>query len=67
VPNPDFWRDTINVIVGIIWQLSLTALPIYIVLRDWNWTGGIFIVLVITSIFIKFNWYDRLEKEPVKT
>ena len=65
-PNPDFWRDTINVIVGIVWQLSLTALPIYIVLRDWNWTGGILIVLVITSIFIKFNWYDRLEKEPVK-
>jgi Na+/proline symporter len=66
-PNPGFWRDTINVIVGIVWQLSLTALPIYIVLRDWNWTGGIFIVLVITSIFIKFNWYDRLEKEPVKS
>jgi Na+/proline symporter len=66
-PNPDFWRDTINVIVGIIWQLSLTALPIYIVLRNWPWAGGILIVLVITSIFIKFNWYDRLEKEPVKT
>ncbi|MGP8198097.1 MAG: sodium:solute symporter family protein [Limisphaerales bacterium] len=66
-PNPDFWRDTINVIVGIVWQLSLTALPIYIVLRNWPWAGGISIVLVITSIFIKFNWYDRLEKEPVKT
>ncbi|MGD0814793.1 MAG: sodium:solute symporter family protein [Verrucomicrobiota bacterium] len=66
-PNPDFWRDTINVIVGIVWQLSLTALPIYIVLRNWPWAGGILIVLVITSIFIKFNWYDRLEKEPVTT
>ncbi len=65
-PNPGFWRDTINVLVGIVWQLSLTALPIYIVLRDWQWAGGIFILLVITSIFIKFNWYDRLEKEPVK-
>jgi Na+/proline symporter len=65
-PNPAFWRDTINVLVGIVWQLSLTALPIYIVLRNWDWTGGIFIVLVITSIFIKFNWYDKLEKEPVK-
>jgi Na+/proline symporter len=65
-PNPGFWRDTINVLVGIVWQLSLTALPIYIVLRNWDWTGGIFIVLVITSIFIKFNWYDKLEQEPVK-
>jgi Na+/proline symporter len=65
-PNPCFWRDTINVIVGIVWQLSLTALPIYIVLRNWDWAGGVLIVLVITSVFIKFNWYDKLEKEPVK-
>jgi Na+/proline symporter len=64
-PNPDFWRDTINVIVGIIWQLCLTALPIYIVLRRWDWTAGILVVLAITTTFIKFNWYDRLEKDPV--
>ena len=65
-PNPDFWRDTINVLVGIVWQLSLTALPIYLVLRNWTWAAGVLILLVISSVFIKFNWYDRLEKEPVK-
>jgi hypothetical protein len=64
-PNPGFWRDTINVLVGIVWQLSLTALPIYIVLRNWDWAGGILIILVITSVFLKFSWYDKLEKEPV--
>jgi Na+/proline symporter len=63
IPNPDFWRDTVNVIVGIVWQLSLTALPIYIVLRNWSLAGAILVILVITSIFIKFNWYDRLEKD----
>jgi Na+/proline symporter len=63
-PNPDFWRDTINVLLGIIWQVSLTALPIYIVLRDWGVAGMIFFILIVTSIFIKFNWYDKLEKAP---
>jgi Na+/proline symporter len=65
-PNPDFWRDTINVLVGIVWQLSLAALPIYLVLRNWQWAGAIFIILVLTSIVMKISWYDRLEKAPVK-
>jgi Na+/proline symporter len=61
-PNPNFGRDTVNVLVGIVWQLCLTALPIYIVLRQWPWAGGIAVLLVATSVFIKFNWYDKLEK-----
>ena len=65
-PNPDFWRDAINVIVGIVWQLTLTALPIYIVFRNWQWAGWIFAILVVTSVFLKFSWYDKLEKEPAK-
>jgi SSS family solute:Na+ symporter len=61
-PNPDFWRDGINVIVGIVWQLCLVSLPIYIVIRKWNWVGGILVTLILTSVFLKFNWYDRLDK-----
>jgi Na+/proline symporter len=61
-PNPDFTKDAVNVAVGIVWQLCLTALPIYLVLREWSWVGGIAITLAITSVFLKFNWYDKLEK-----
>ena len=61
-PNPSFTRDMTNVAVGIVWQLSLTALPIYIVLRQWNWAGAILTTLIVTSVIIKFNWYDKLEK-----
>jgi SSS family solute:Na+ symporter len=61
-PNPDFSKDMTNVAVGIVWQLCLTALPIYLVLREWPWVGGIFAALVVTSVFLKFNWYDKLEK-----
>ncbi len=67
LPNPDFWRDCLNVIVGILWQLSLVALPIYIVIRQWNWVIGILIALVLTTVFLKFNWYDKLEKAPAES
>ena len=59
-PNEDFWKDAINVAVGIVWQTCLTALPIFVVLRTWDWAGGTFLLLVATSVFIKFNWYDKL-------
>ena len=61
-PNRDMARDSVNVAVGIVWQLCLTALPIYLVLRNWTWVAVIGVTLVVTSVFIKFNWYDRLEK-----
>ncbi len=66
VPNRDFGRDAMNVIVGIVWQLTLTALPIYIVLREWSWSSGVLLVLLVTTIFLKFNWYDKLPKAPVR-
>jgi hypothetical protein len=38
------------------------TLPIYIVLKQWQWSGLIFVVLVITTVILKFTWYNRLEK-----
>jgi len=61
-PNRNCGRDWANVLVGIIWQLCLTALPVYLVLRSWSWVGAILMVLAVTTVFIKFNWYDKLEK-----
>ena len=61
VPNGDFAKDCTNVAVGIVWQVSLAALPIYIVLRDWRWAATIAAVTAATSVFLKFNWYDKLE------
>jgi hypothetical protein len=62
IPNPDFTRDMFNVAIGIVWQLCLVTLPIYIVLRKWQIAGGIFTLLLVTSTIMKFNWYDKLEK-----
>jgi SSS family solute:Na+ symporter len=60
--NKDFSRDMINVIVGTVWQMTFVLTPIYLVIRQFT---GMYIcigVLAVTSIFLKFNWYDKLEK-----
>lgn len=59
-PNRDFVKDAVNVTVGIVWQTCLTALPIFLVLRQWDWFWPTLATLVVTTIFIKFNWYDKL-------
>lgn len=59
-PNRNFTRDMFNVAIGILWQLCLTALPIYVVLQQWSWVGSIAAVLATTSLILKFTWYDKL-------
>jgi SSS family solute:Na+ symporter len=59
-PNQNCGRDCTNVAVGMIWQLCLVSLPIFILLRNWSWIGGIAVLLAATTIFIKYNWYDKL-------
>jgi hypothetical protein len=68
-PNPDFVRDMFNVVVGIAWQTSLIALPIYVVIRRYDMAMIALAVVVVTSIALKFVWYDHLtdmytEKTP---
>jgi solute:Na+ symporter, SSS family len=62
VPNPDFKRDMFNVAVGTIWQTSLMAFPLYLVLLQWVPTLLALGVAVGTSLILKKTWYDRLER-----
>ena len=66
VPNRGAARDLTNVGVGIVWQLCLVTLPIYLVLRHWAIALGILGLLIVTTAFMKFSWYDRLEKAPAE-
>lgn len=62
--NADFRRDMLNVAVGILWQTALTAAGIYLVLKDTTslvWAVG---VIAATSLFLKFNWLDKLRDYP---
>ena len=62
--NTGFARDMLNCAVGLIWQVPLWAIPIYVVFRSWKALWISILVLLITSAFLKFNWLDKLEEDP---
>jgi SSS family solute:Na+ symporter len=53
----------VNVAVGIVWQTCLIALPIYIVIKENTSLFVTIAILVISSMILKKNWYDKLEEE----
>ena len=64
--NGHFKRDMFNVAVGIVWQCCLTLVPMYIVVKEGFPLVTSIIILVITSLILKKNWYDKMcieEKE----
>jgi Na+/proline symporter len=65
--NPNFTRDMSNVVVGVIWQTSLVILPIALVTREFKLLIGVIISLVITSVFLKFSWWDKLDELSKET
>lgn len=64
VANHDFGRDAFNVVVGIAWQTALTVAGIYLVLQDWQALAWCAAVVVVTSVILKFSWYDKLQDYP---
>ncbi len=59
--NTAFKRDMLNAFVGIVWQLTLVLVPVYLVMEQWKNLAFSLTVLVLTSLFLKFNWYNKLE------
>jgi Na+/proline symporter len=59
--NREFRRDMVNVVVGTIWQTGLVALPFYVVLMRWTGAGVAALVVGAGTVFLKKNWYDKLE------
>ncbi len=62
VPNRDLKRDTVNILAGIVWQFAQVVIPIYFMIRE-NGQMLIWIVLlIVTSWWLKKNWWDRLHE-----
>ncbi len=61
-PNQDFMRDMFNVAVGIAWQTSLIAMPVYVVIREYGLAEIALGVVLVTSTVLKFTWLDHLKK-----
>jgi SSS family solute:Na+ symporter len=58
--NEDFLRDVFNIAVGMVWQVALVALPLYIVLKEFARAGVALGLILATSAILKFSWFDHL-------
>jgi Na+/proline symporter len=65
--NKDFGRDMFNIVVGIAWQISLVALPLYIVIQEYQRAALTLAVTLCTSAILKFTWYNHLAEREVET
>jgi SSS family solute:Na+ symporter len=59
--NKNFRRDMFNILIGIICQTSLVALPIFIVTRRWYSMLITIAIILGTGFILKNTWYDSLE------
>lgn len=63
VPNKNFKRNMFNIVLGIIGQLCLTILPMYLVL----WMKAPLLltvgILVVISVILKRTWWNRLNDD----
>jgi Na+/proline symporter len=65
--NRDFPRDALNIAVGIVWQVALVVLPLYVVIREFQRAAITLAVILVTSAILKFTWYDHLNEREVET
>jgi len=61
--NKNFKRDWLNILIGLVWQITLVSLPMYVVIKEKVSIGVGIVILMITSFLLKKNWYDKLEDE----
>jgi len=66
-PNKNFKLDAFNVIIGIIWQTSIVALPIYLVIKEYTSLIITLLILITTSIILKFTWWNKLNTAGAET
>jgi solute:Na+ symporter, SSS family len=62
--NKNFTRDMVNVVVGIVWQTSLVAAPIFLVIHRWNEFGIAIGLAAVCALFLWKNWYQHLQDYP---
>ena len=60
--NTDFVSDMLNCVVGVVWQSSMILLPIYLLIKDYQKTGLVLLVFIVTSVILKFTWLDKVKK-----
>ncbi|WP_370443859.1 sodium:solute symporter family protein [Aquimarina sp. AU474] len=62
IANKDFWKDTFNCVVGVVWQMTFVLIPIYLLIREYEQLFVVLVLMIITSITLKYTWYNKLGK-----
>lgn len=57
--NKDFKRDMLNILIGIIWQTSIVATPVFLVVKKWDYMYLSLAITIVTSVFLKRHWWDH--------
>ena len=60
-PNRRFKLDMFNVVLGIIAQLCMTVLPMYVVLSMHLPLLITILILTLIILILKKTWWDKLE------
>jgi len=62
--NRNFIRDMVNVAVGIVWQTSLVAAPVFLVIHYTSEFSACMALAGVCTLFLWWNWYRHLQDYP---
>ena len=65
--NKDFTLDMFNVLIGIVWQTAITAMPIFFVIKSWTGFAVFAAVVAANMIILKFSRFDRMDQHNVRS
>jgi Na+/proline symporter len=58
--NNNFRMDMMNILVGVVWQTTLVAMPMFLVFHEYAWSLGCLAIALACMAVLKRNWWDRL-------
>jgi len=66
-PNKRLARDLFNIVVGVVWQVSLVLTPISLVTKEYPLLIGVVCCIALTSLILKFTWWNNLDEASKET
>ncbi|WP_282080319.1 sodium:solute symporter family protein [Aquimarina algiphila] len=60
--NNDFWKDTFNCVIGIVWQMTFVLIPIYLLIKEYYQLSIVVVLMIITTVILKQTWYNKIKK-----
>ena len=59
--NDKFYRDMFNIFIGMVWQINMVLVPIYLLVYEYTAFTVSLILAIGTTLILKKNWYDKLD------